>query len=581
MRRDKVGARSLNFIEGQVLKDVDQWNLAPQQLPNLLSEPQALHIVHQTNSRPVIEAFFNGRLRDLWLDDDTPGYLLAAAAAGAGIPVNAPLNPTWHWIRAPNRRNGNDYRAVFWHSPAAIPEFNDVHQTLDRCLGRSGAPFRMPPNVNAVIPGCDICNQIMTEESNFRHLLARRVISNTPIVPMFSIIRYNLNRQPGVPGPNPTIASGRIRDPNPGNVDGLYFSFQATIAYYIHRCLPDRPFHPGGAVPPQERFHRELCVMTSFLLLNICALMFERYFGSQGGTQPRRKPAYRFRGIVETLLAYLFWLWLSNDVAYDEPNGGRGCTMRFEQFHRYWFSEITDALILTHPDTANAFEFTDILFESHWNRAGNAGMAIGPNNLMAPPELVIGFMARRVSVFYDNILRPVYSRHFAGLAPLIPPGLAPGPPANNAQIRYNRQNVVQNMLIEKGALNVLMHLCERAVPRDVDSFLNLVGVHSVMKMWNQLLRSAPPKVDNLLDDWIDSWTQHEFQNIMMQLRIGQSLPRISNAAAESIYVMCNALDVPTEPQNDEEMAALLNAPKCSPHKAALRLELAGAFVEED
>ena len=58
-------------------------------------------------------------------------------------------------------------------------------------------------------------------------------------------------------------------------------------------------------------------------------------------------------------------------------------------------------------------------------------------------------------------------------------------------------------------------------------------------------------------------------------------PRLSEAVAESIYLMCNILDFPTEPTNQEELEVLLTAPKCSAYKAALRLELSGAFQDDE
>jgi hypothetical protein len=56
--------------------------------------------------------------------------------------------------------------------------------------------------------------------------------------------------------------------------------------------------------------------------------------------------------------------------------------------------------------------------------------------VVADPAVIIGFMARRIANFYEDTIRPYFSRHLAGLDPLPPgmPGPGPGAAIANALI---------------------------------------------------------------------------------------------------------------------------------------------------
>ena len=390
------------------------------------------------------------------------------------------------------------------------------------------------------------------------------------MVPLNSIYRWTLDRNPAVPPGGARTVGNRRRDPTVQNRDGLYFSYQATIAYYIHRCLHMRP----AVVAPAERRYREFDVLFAYILLEVCALLYERTFGRLGGTALRNKPAYRYRGLAELYVSYILWMLLVNDVPEGMPAGAaQVMDISFPVFHRYWFCEMLETLALTHPAAAGATEMCDLIFGNQLFNAGGVAGVLPPHRMVAP-ELVIGHMATSIAMFYDNFLRPCFSRHMAGLEPEAPlPGAA-------LQL-IAAQHLVRDMLVNKDGIIVLLRRCETCTPRDLDSFLNRVGVHSVLKQWTDVLVSAPPRADRLLFEWVDAWTLHEYNNILGFLRQNPAQPKLSPPVAESIYLLCNVLELPTEPTNQEELNVLRAAPKCSPHKAALRLELAGAFKDED
>jgi hypothetical protein len=588
LRKDKVGTRSVNYFEGQATTNKQEWGIAEDAPLRLVSVPETLHTVHETNSLDVVNEFYTGKLRTLWLNNHTPSIAFANTAAVAALAPgnNVPIPGNCLVIRSPNRRGGNEYRAVFWRSPIAIVGFAPLRACIRACIQRSGVlrvpgdPLPSPrvrPNPGALFQGCRACNQIMTQESTMRHLLARDVASGVPLVPLNSIFRWNLNKNPALPPLGARTVGLRQQDPNLQNRDNIYFSYQATIAYYIHRCLM---VNPGGNAQQRviRRRYREFDVLFAYILLEVCALLYERTFGRLGGTALRNKPAYRYRGLAELYVSYILWLLLVNDVPEGMvgPGAARIVDISFPVFHRYWFCEMLETLALTHPAAAGATEMCDLIFGNQLFAVGGV-LGILPPHRMVAPELVIGHMATSITTFYDNILRPCFSRHMAGLDPEVPIAGALPPVLQ----RIASQHLVRDMLVHKDGVIVLLRRCETCTPRDLDSFLNRVGVHSVLKRWTDVLESAPPRADRLLFEWVDAWTLHEYNNILVFLRQNPAQPKLSPPVAESIYLMCNVLELPTEPTNQEELNVLRAAPKCSPHKAALRLELAGAFKDEE
>ena len=577
LRQDKVGSRSLLYLEEQVVRDGNEWGLAPNNEVHILSKQNVLHTVHVTNSMPMVSGFFNGRMQNLWRDDDTPGYAVAAAG---GIVAGAPLNPAWIWIRAPDGRRGSKYRAVFWARPRNITGCAVLRDCIRQCLGRVNNVVRVPPSPIMVTRGCKECNDIMTQEGTMRHMLVRQVINPRPLVPLGSIFRYNLaGGDPNAANAANTINSAQFADPALNNISGLDFSYQATIAYFIHRCLEVQPL---GGPTPQDRRAREFDVMFAFCLLMILCLLYERFYGKDGGTTLITKPVYRYRGLVEFYTSYIIYLLLSNDVAHEEPVNGRGIQMSFPIFHKYFFGEFLQMLVRFDTRYAAYTEISDVIYSATWFDGGVPGFVPAHAAGIARPAIVIGFLATRVTRFYKNIVRPFFSRHLAGLDPVPPVMPVPLGPAGVIQMRrYIMQVYSDKHLISRQNLDVFLHLCERASPGDIDSFMNHVGIHAVVRTWSEMLQTAPNKVDRILGQWVDAWTLYEYRHILKSLNSDPNQPSLPQRTSESIYLMCYALDAPAEPVSDRDIDALRECPKCSDYKAALRLEMAGAFGTDD
>ena len=111
--------------------------------------------------------------------------------------------------------------------------------------------------------------------------------------------------------------------------------------------------------------------------------------------------------------------------------------------------------------------------------------------------------------------------------------------------------------------------------------MNHVGIHAVMRTWVEMLRTAPNKVLNLVYQWMNAWTLYEYRHIDNDLNQDKSQPRLSPKTPECVYLLCYTLDEQTEPVDDSDLESLRQCPKCSDYKAALRLEMAGAFDSED
>ena len=76
----------------------------------------------------------------------------------------------------------------------------------------------------------------------------------------------------------------------------------------------------------------------------------------------------------------------------------------------------------------------------------------------------------------------------------------------------------------------------------------------------------------------------EYQNIRLNVRPDRFhtafQPTISLEAAEAMFLMCTALELPSEPNSKEELELLRIAPKCSEMKSIERLSKVRALKEE-
>jgi len=109
---DKVGARSLLFIEGEAIKNKREWGLPDGEDPNLIAEKQDLHLFPKTNVIPPMMAMSTGVLSNVFGDGDSGGYNPAyfvppppPAPAPGAPPPPPPVGPG-----APNVMADNNYR---------------------------------------------------------------------------------------------------------------------------------------------------------------------------------------------------------------------------------------------------------------------------------------------------------------------------------------------------------------------------------------------------------------------------------------------------------------------------------------
>lgn len=589
MRRDKVVARSINFIEGDAIKNASLWNLPANVEPTLISEKQGLHLFHDTNVLPIIKAFYGGLAQNVWAGEDSP------RCNNLNFPLNTPLHPDTNfykrlpaWTRGGRLvhaetlivRAAKEFRSVQWKAPTPLPGFDHLADLVDACLLRSGK-CRMIPRADQLVPGCKMCNDIMTQQATTSHFLVRKYISLEPLVPTNSILTYKLVDS----GTTYSKHSSRLRyDPGEDNMNkrASEFNYQGCMAYFIHRCLPARPGAVDAVTMQRKVNVRKIMVAFGFLLLEIACLTFERFRGSEGGRKPNTKPSFRYRGTTELYLSYLFWIILSNDIPHGEAPGVHNeafCTLDFCQFHRYFFSEVVESLAISHPEFADAYELGDVVFGENETYLFNKNAAgLMPGSAIIPPAEILEFMCDRICVFYTETLRPTFSRHMTNLAPN-PLLLVPGPDLDEAL--YNRQILVSNMIISVTVLRSMTHLLEKATVGDIDTFVESVGAHGVFWLWQRLLNMGPVSVERLMGQFMDSLTLIEYKNIQRSMSVDPSKPSITEEGAESMYVCCNALDLRAEPRNEQELWDLKQGHTCSPPKSIPRLNMLGAFRQEE
>lgn len=591
MRRGKRVGLALNFIEGEAIKMASLWNLSRNTEPTLISAKQNLHLFHKTNVLPILEAFYSGAMRDVWLNSDTPGYdandfpdpMPIGNRDKAVLPAwgkrNQRVDPTDFVVSGEQ----NSKQSVYWKRPKPAPGFKKLYELVDECVDRSGECSNIPI-LNVTVPGCKMCNDIMTQQATSSHFLVRMKISDTPLVSLKSILTYKIVDQGKRYSNSGSDPFGY--DPNYSNINkkAKAFNYQGCLGYYIHRCLPPKPPRRlSQAELDKKKGIRKIMVAFSFIVLEVACLTFERFRGLEGGDKPLAKPAFRYRGCSELYLSYLFWVMLSNDIpegfAPGDPNAGF-VSLDFCQFHRYLFCEVVPALAECHSGFANAYELNDVIFgdnDEYFLDRHSTGMM--PGSTIPPPHKVMETICNGICKFYTDILRPIFSRHMTNLSPdsyLIGDGTG-----DDEHVLYNRQKGVSDKLVSVTSLHAVGHLLEKATVGDIDTFVECVGVHTVLWLWQRMLETAPVNVERLMGNFMDSMTLIEYTNIQANASSDPSKPSISAAMAEKIYVMCNAKTLISEPKNEYELQELKMSPMRSPAKATIPLLKVGAFQFEE
>jgi hypothetical protein len=600
MRKDPPGVRAVLYISAEASRNRSDWNCKED--PKVVDEFNSLHIFHESNTLPVLQSFDSGNAKDLWGGLNTPHFddkyfglvpnsLKSLRLESRSLDIfKGPLRPDMLYFSTIKEDN---YRAVLWKAPKPIVEFNDVTDLVMGCVDRVGF-CRYVPSFNQTIPGCKSCNDIMTQESTTAHFMVRNVIGSEHLVPLESILSVQLSGKAKDANLKFDAGDAKFRwDPSNSNKGGraAAYTYQACLAYYIHRCMPPKDKVKNGVSKAMneldvQKVHSILATL-SFLFLQIGTLTFERYNGSQGGTVRNAKPDYRYRGCTEMYLSYVFWLLLCIDTVEAEYNPNKNsrnskskyCKMGFVYFHRYVFLDFIKVLILL-PEYAQHVEIMDAVFDGNILKSGHSGNMV-PGSPPAPPEERISHICQSIPVFYLKVVKPLFSRHLAGLEP-DPYLLEPHDPVaedtleKNA-IKHNNQRLVYNMLIDMTSVTNVGHLMQKVIKDEIDSYLEEVGVHAVFNRWLRMMEMAPKSTERLLQSYVDNQMLQEYSNIQLFMRPDSFQPTISSEAAETIYTMCNALELASEPSTKEELELLRIAPKCSEMKSIERLGKVGAF----
>ena len=591
LQKDAICARLLNFLEGDAMRHSVDWNLSSGSDPTLISVHELCHLFHTSNIAGAIEVFMKGgKLEDVWLNDSLPDYNDAdfvnlverPSLMNSRVYRGDDVVPSKYYITGTKRKTSTKVDSdggskaptllVIWGSPPPFDGFKCVVDLLKECFERSKLEkAERSPDLGITGAGCKMCNNIMTQEATSLHFLIRH---SQPLVKARSILSLamqsanKLNNKKASYSPD-DVTKGRNAHEQP---------YEAYIAYFLHRCLPEKEKLPGGVSTRKrekiEKEHKMLDLIRPFILafafivLEVSCLMFERFKGSEGGTKRNPKPAYRYRGCAEVYLSYLFWLLLCNDNAEGEPDGpaSKRCTMGFPRFHRYLFSEVVDTIVLARPERASTYELLDLVYGEYE---------------FDNPESSISTLCTKIVSFYKDELRPIFSRHFADLGPdtdLLATLPTSADYENNLR-KYSEQEIARKMLISNDDLTLVVHMLEKGTFEDIDTFIDCTGVNSVMKPWQRYLQMSPQGTQSLLNEFVDTLTRVEYSNVQDFMSADPELPKITGKTAETIYLLCCVLDLPSEPDSEEELQLLRISPMCSRIKAVTRLNGVGAFTD--
>jgi len=587
LSKDGLCCRAMLFIHGEAIRNKSEFNSGEE--PHVIGPRQALHLFHRSSFLPVLGSFVGGPAEEVWGGMDTPGYDARNFAGGLGRTYASILSDSRQSPIATNQykaeignmmyfstTNSGDFRAVQWKAPAKLEGFSVLSELIRECVERVGK-VRETPNKDYTVPGCKACNDVMTQAGTMAQFLVRNSISSEPLVPLESILSVKLNGSAGALTYVPRSATNDSKyrwDPSEStrNSKAQSWTSRACFAYYAHRCLPEKPAN----VSEMDKGIRTINIAFSLILLEIASLCYERYNGKRGGKKQNAKPSYVYKGIIEVYLSYIFWILLRNDNAEGFGSGRNKacCKLTFSQFHRYMFLDFIKALVVVEEDLAGALEISDVLFGNNQLNVdlGDPSILVAGGS-MTTPDKVIAYLCGVINACYSMRVKPIFSRHIAGEQP----DKSLLDPATQNFKRYICQVLVYNMLIETKYIDQIMHLMEKTTIDDIDTFIDSVGVHAVLCRMQQQFHIAPARIEKLLADFTDTVTLMEYSNIRQSMRPDEFQPVISAEAAEAIYLMCNALELPSEPNSQEELELLRIAPTCSSFKSVPRLFLMGAF----
>lgn len=578
MRKDQLGVRAVLYISAEASRNKSDWNCLED--PKVVDEFNGLHIFHESNTLPVLKSFADGQAKVLWQGENTPLYDPNFFSADGKPNTAAELKkrlPNFPSSVLPSKEviplnilffstiKEDRYRAAFWKAPTPIEEFQNVTDLVTECVFDAGN-CKLPIIFEQTVPGCKSCNDIMTQEATTAHLMVRRKDS---LVPLESILSVELSGKAKDDNLKPlkNIRYDPTERSKGGNPEA--YTYQACLANYIHSCMPTHAYvneRVPERNPKNTKSVHTILATLSFLFLQISTLTFERYNGSQGGKKRNTKPDYRYRGCTEMYLSYIFWLLLCIDKVDGAGQRERGihCFVEFVQFHRYFFMDFIKVIVLAESKYAGFVEIMDVVF------GGDVLQSIN-----TPPKDRIAHMCDRIPDFYKKIIRPLFSRHLAGMQP--DPELLRTGHTDEDAIKYNNQTLVYNMLIDKTAYYNVQHCMKKVILDEIDTYMDEMGVHAVLNRWLNMMELAPKSTERLVQSFVDNQMLQEYTNIQMFMRPDSFQPTISPEAAETIYTMCNALELPFEPSTKEQLELLRVAPKCSEMKSIERLGRVGAF----
>jgi hypothetical protein len=347
------------------------------------------------------------------------------------------------------------------------------------------------------------------------------------------------------------------------------FGYQGCIGYYLHRCMPKEGDFDNilqGVTPAAKNVVRANIVLLSWVILEIACFIFDRKT-----VKDAKKPIYNYRGCTEVYFSYLFWILLKNDVPYNEPNGTVPRMVEFCQFHRYLFSEVFETLVRSEPKFASCLEISDIIFKCSENENTPSILGIQGGTTQCTADEAIKHLILSIEGFYEDYLHPYYSRHFAGLMPV---------QIDDARI-LDKHIYAFNMLPSLDDVAMVVSHAQKGTTGDIDTFIDNVGVHCTLSKWQRELESAPNSTYKKVGEMIDAMTLNEYSHVTHSATMGRGQPKISVRVAEAMYLLCNVLTIPSEPNSEEELALLRIADKCSCYKAFPRLLRIGAFDDNN
>ena len=523
------GNLSVLYLNGAFRRDPDMCRRYG--TPKFSGPRQAAHIIHKSHHEPALKHMIYQHKRD----DDVE-------MPDAGDLISTKDKPAFPFYTNPSA--GQNPRVAAWAKPAKNDriKFGSLIGLLKE-IGKASHSDRgeFPLSLGVTYITCQGCNLVMTQKSNFERLLGCNMPASgnfqLPLVNPRSIRVCNVDTN----GDSIAAAYDRWGRSNNGaeteHPSQSGDAIDPVLAYYLHMCLPyEAPNSHKGSFFSANNFGncygrvRELYIEMSWLVLQICCLLYNMNVGKNRSGEMHAHGAKEQLGPLDFYVSYFFWRL----VQFEHLDTISSTHVDFIQWHQKYYCEA---------------EFCPEIFS-------NAPVVLGNDfhsDCTVPARVLVEVVCKKLVDLYKEKIRRV-GCFIVGKKP-------------------DTTDDIKDFFVPPGVIGEHKRVSMSGVsPNDFDGMLSKFGVTVLLSRVMHLCDDVPDELKRVLSDFRREWQWKEIASVRRRNKGVDAL------GAYSLYSLCNLRDAPDElPTNYLRLREVLAQPRCSPWRSVLALRRCKAF----